>query len=49
MIRTCQGEGGVSSRINAFSSNLNTVNLHFKIKPWPFYEIMKRFIPTVNS
>ena len=30
--------------INVFSSNLNTVNLHLKIKPWPFYKIMKRFI-----
>ena len=29
---------------NAFSSNLKTVNLHFKIKPWPFLKIIKVFI-----
>ena len=32
--------------INAFSSNLNTVNLHRKIEP---YEIIKRFTLKVNS
>ena len=26
--------------INAFSINLNTVNLNLKIKPWPYYKIM---------
>ena len=35
--------------ISAFSSNLNTGNLHFKIKPSPFYKIMKGFILKVNS
>ena len=30
--------------INAFSSNLNTVNLHLKIKPRLFYKIMKGFL-----
>ena len=30
--------------INAFSSNLNTVNFHLKIKPWSFYKIMKGLI-----
>ena len=33
--------GGVSSIINAFSSILNTVNAHWKIKPRPFYKIVK--------
>ena len=49
MIRSCQGGGGVSKMINAFSNNLNTVNLHWKIKPWPLYEIMKEFILNVNN
>ena len=35
--------------INTFSINLNTVNLHLKIKPWTFYKIMKGFILKVNS
>ena len=35
--------------INAFSSNVNPVNLHLKIKPWPVYKIMKGFILKVNS
>ena len=35
--------------INAFSSNLNTVNLHLKIKPRSFYKIMEGFILKVNS
>ena len=42
---------GRVSVINAFSSNLNTVNLHLKIKhdhSWPFYKIMKGFILKVN-
>ena len=44
MIRSWGGEG-VSWIIKNFSSNLNTVNFHFKIKPWPFYdEIMKGLI-----
>ena len=30
--------------INAFSSNVNTVNLHLKIKFWPLYKTMKDFI-----
>ena len=29
---------------NAFSSNLNTPNLHLKIKLWSFYKILKVFI-----
>ena len=29
--------------------HLNTVNLHLKIKPWPFYKIIKGFILKVNS
>ena len=33
---------------NAFSGNLNTVNLHLNIKHRPFQEIMKVFIPKVN-
>ena len=44
MISSCQDGGGVSWIINAFSSNLKTVNLHLDIKSWPFYKIMKRFI-----
>ena len=32
------------SFINAFFSDLNTVNLHLKIKPWRFYKIMKGFL-----
>ena len=35
--------------INAFSSNLNLLNLHLKITPYPFYKIMKRFFLKVNS
>ena len=37
MIRSCHGLERVSYMINKFSSNLNTVNLHLKIKF--FYEI----------
>ena len=33
MIRSCQGGAGVSQMTITFSSNLNTVNLHLKIKP----------------
>ena len=33
MIRLCHGGGGVSEMINAFSSNLNTVSVHQKLKP----------------
>ena len=43
-IRSYQNLGGVSWMRNAFSSNLNTVNLHLKIKPWPFLKIIKAFI-----
>ena len=35
--------------INTFSSNLNSLNLHLKIRPWPFYKIMKGFILKINS
>ena len=49
MIRSCQGGGGVSQMTIGFSSNLNTVNLHLKIKPWPFYKIMKGFLLKANS
>ena len=31
MIRSCQGGGGGSEIINAFSSSQNTVNLHLNI------------------
>ena len=46
LVRSCQGGGRVSFNINAFnfSSNLNNVNLHLKIKARPFYNIMKGFI-----
>ena len=49
MIRSYQGVGGVSWMINAFSSNLNTLNLNWKITPWPFYKILKGFILKFNS
>ena len=49
MIRSCQGGGAVSQMINVVSSNPNTVYLHLKIKPWPFYQIMKGFILDGNS
>ena len=35
--------------INAFPSNLNTANLHLKIKPSSFYKIMKGFNLKANS
>ena len=35
--------------LNKFSSNLNTVNLHLKIKPLLFHKIMKRFVLKINS
>ena len=41
MIRSSQSGGGVWQIIKTFSSDLNTVNFLFKVKPWPFYEIMK--------
>ena len=44
LIRSYQGGGGVSYMIKRFSSNLNTVNLHLMIKPWPFHKIVKGFI-----
>ena len=34
--------------IDVFSSNLNTINLQLKIKPGPFYKVMKGFIPQVT-
>ena len=49
MIRSCQGGRGVSNMINAFSSNLNAVGLHWKIKVWPFYKTVKVFILKFNS
>ena len=49
MIRSCLEEGGVSKIINAFSSNLSTVNFHLKIEPWPVYKIIKGFALNDNS
>ena len=49
MIKSCQGGGGVSQMIIAFSSNMNTVNLHLNIKPWSCYKIMKGFLLKANS
>ena len=52
MIRSCQGGENIT---NAFSNNLNTVNLKSfrthggKIKPTPVYRIIEEFILEVNS
>ena len=32
-----------------FPVTLNTVNLHWKIKPWLFYKIVKGNFPYVNT